>query len=121
MQLFGEIVRSKLKLLLGKGIKRSYSQFGEDAIVQKILKKKNGTYVDIGAYHPDLYSNTYAFYKRGWRGYAIDPNPRSKFLFRWFRPRDELIHSAVGEKGIKKYYEYSDPAYNSFGSPTQHK
>ena len=38
----------------------SYSQEGEDLIIQKIVNfKKKGFYVDIGAHHPFRYSNTF--------------------------------------------------------------
>src|SRR3989344_4572766 len=66
--------------LLGK---RSYSQSGEDMILRSIFDdKKEGFYVDVGAFHPKLYSNTYYFYKRGWRGINIEPNPGANFGIR---------------------------------------
>ena len=71
-----DFAKTLLKLVLGRGTFRSYSQFGEDALVNSLFRnKKYGIYVDVGAYHPILYSNTYALYRRGWRGFAIDPNP----------------------------------------------
>jgi hypothetical protein len=46
-----------------------YSQEGEDLILQRIFEhKQKGFYVDVGDYHPFLFSNTYIFYLRGWRG-----------------------------------------------------
>jgi FkbM family methyltransferase len=104
-------------LLLHRGVTVSYSQFGEDAVVQHILQKKSGIYVDVGAYHPVLYSNTYALYKRGWKGVVIEPNPAAQKLFTWFRSRDTFVHSAVGEAGSNTYYQYNDAAYNSIGTP----
>ncbi len=62
--------------------KRSYAQSGEDIIAwgeisdmhaykagfrSQMVKNDNVFYVDIGAYHPKLFSNTYWFYKKGWR------------------------------------------------------
>jgi len=44
------ILRFKNQLLVRPN--KSYSQFGEDIILQKLLKKKGGFYVDVGAYHP---------------------------------------------------------------------
>jgi FkbM family methyltransferase len=76
---------------------------------------KKGTYVDVGAYHPVLYSNTYSFYKKGWKGIVIDPNSDMKPLFSLMRPRDVFVHSAVGElSGERPYYMFRDGAYNSF-------
>lgn len=120
MRTLFEILKSHSKLLLGMGTRKSYSQFGEDIFVWHLLRKKKGVYVDVGAYHPILYSNTYSFYKSGWRGVVIDPNPLCEELFRWFRPEDTFINAAVGAKsGEGAYYQYSDGAYNSL-NPTLH-
>ena len=61
----------------------SYSSFGEDRLILKFLAKRPaGFYVDVGAHEPRDYSNTYALYRRGWRGLAIDPDPDSIAAFR---------------------------------------
>ena len=47
----------------------SYSQEGEDLILQRIFAtRERGFYVDVGAHHPQRFSNTYKFYRGGWRG-----------------------------------------------------
>lgn len=104
------------KLALGRGVRISYAHQGEDAVLQGMLKwVKRGTYVDVGAYHPTLYSNTYAFYKKGWKGVVIDPNIDMQPLYTLLRPRDTFVHSAVGAvAGERKYYMFADGAYNSF-------
>lgn len=108
------IAKAALKLILGKGTFTSYSHFGEDAIVHSLFRgQAEGFYVDVGAYHPHLYSNTYALYRRGWRGLAIDPNFSMKPLFRIFRPRDRFVCAGVGH-GERKYATFKDGAYNSF-------
>ena len=54
----------------------SYSQEGEDLILNRFLEDKTeGLYVDVGAHHPKRFSNTYLFYKKGWRGINIDAMP----------------------------------------------
>jgi len=75
----------------------SYAQFGEDLFLTSLLgyEKTDGTYVDVGCYHPIDYSNTYIFYQRGWRGLAIDPNPNWKSEWQKFRPRDTFINAAI--------------------------
>jgi FkbM family methyltransferase len=98
--------------MLGRGTFTSYSQFGEDAVLNKILPDK-GFYVDVGAYHPHLYSNTYALYKKGWRGVAIDPNPKMKKLFAVFRPRDHFVNVAIGTDKEMTYFSFTDGAYNT--------
>ena len=106
--------------------KRSFAQSGEDIIADIVLgrknaskltrwiypfgyqrptqvgndkKKRNGIYVDVGAYHPKLFSNTYLFYKKGWRGICVDPNPEVGKMFRLARPRDVFLNVGVGDVG----------------------
>jgi len=109
-----EFCKTLGRLALGRGAKRSYGQFGEDAIVQSVLKNKKGFYVDVGAFHPILYSNTYALYRRGWSGVAIDPNPLAERLFAVFRPRDSFFRCGVGQKGSRTYHTYNEAGYNTF-------
>ena len=68
--------------------KKSYSQEGEDLLVDRFLDcKPLGFYVDVGARRPKRFSNTYRLYRRGWRGLNIDANPGSMAPFRRIRPR----------------------------------
>jgi hypothetical protein len=90
------IIKTLIKLILGKGVYRSYSVSGEDLIILPFLPVERGFYVDVGCYHPILYSNTYRSYINGWNGVVIDPNRRLGRLFRIFRPRDLFIQAAIG-------------------------
>ena len=65
--------------------KKSYSMDGEDIEIFNYFKnKKNGFYVDVGAYHPIQRNNTMLLYLNGWEGINIDiscllytsPSPR---------------------------------------------
>lgn len=118
-----DILKTAIKNSVGFGSIRSYSQFGEDLLIQNELKNtKKGFYVDVGAYHPTLYSNTYRLYKKGWRGIVIDPNKSMRPLFNLFRPRDNFVLSAISnESGEKEYYVYADGAYNSLNEVQVHK
>jgi FkbM family methyltransferase len=99
--------------------RRFYSQFGEDIILDRLAgQRRNGTFVDVGAYHPKRYSNTYRLSRRGWRGVNIDPSPFSLFLFNLYRPRDINVLSGVGEKNTRPFFMFTDPKYNTF-SPEQ--
>lgn len=111
-----DYLKAVAKLLLGRGVRKSYGQFGEDAVIQALIKKAKGTYVDVGAYHPTLYSNTYALYRRGWHGVTIDPNKDMIRLHTLIRPRDTSIHTAIGESGVGTYYRYSDGAFNTLST-----
>jgi len=63
--------------------RRSYAQEGEDIILGRIFATKpTGFFVDVGAHHPMRFSNPYYFYKQGWCGINIEPNPDSLSLFR---------------------------------------
>lgn len=48
-------------------------QFGEQEILDKLLPEDAGIYVDVGASHYSDCSNSWNFYKRGWRGLLIEP------------------------------------------------
>jgi FkbM family methyltransferase len=113
---FFRYVKMMAKLALGRGVRKSYGHQGEDAVVQALLKNvEHGVYVDVGAYHPTLYSNTYVFYKKGWDGIVIDANKDMAPLYALVRPRDTFVHTAIGPTvETKQYYMFADGAYNSF-------
>lgn len=89
--------------LILKHSRLTYAQFGEDILLGHIFHDKpKGFFVDIGAYHPFMFSNTYLLYKRGWRGINIEPNPRQFALFPKHRPRDiNLQYAVTDQTGIK--------------------
>jgi FkbM family methyltransferase len=93
-----------------------YSQEGEDILLNRIFgKQRDGFYVDVGAHHPKRFSNTYSFYKRGWRGINIDALPGSMKAFQKLRPRDINLEIAISEKEqILTYYMFNEPALNGF-------
>jgi hypothetical protein len=94
----------------------SYSQEGEDMILRRIFdKKKNGFYVDVGAFHPTRFSNTYYLYKLGWRGINIDAMPGSMKKFNSKRSRDINLEIPVSsKKQTLKYFAFNEPALNTF-------
>lgn len=97
-------------------VRGSYAQNWEDLEIEKIIgKKEKGFYLEIGAYHPTRLSNTYRFYKMGWRGVVVEPNPGVISLFKEIRPRDVMINKGIGVKGgYISYYQYLIPALNTF-------
>ena len=102
--------------LLDGWAQKSYAQEAEDLILSRYFgNQKFGFYVDVGAHHPKRFSNTYYFYKRGWRGINIDAMPGSMALFRQLRSRDINLEVAVGsEEQILPYYIFNEAALNSF-------
>jgi hypothetical protein len=98
--------------------KISYSQEGEDVVLNRFFEKKeDGFYVDIGAHHPHRFSNTYLFYLKGWTGINIDAMPGSMAPFKQSRPRDiNLEIPILLERSKMIYYQFNEPALNGFSS-----
>jgi FkbM family methyltransferase len=96
--------------------KKSYSQEGEDMVLQRIFENQSiGFYIDIGAHHPKRFSNTYLFYKNGWNGINIDAMPNSMKLFNKMRKKDINLEVPISDKKeILTYYMFNEPALNSF-------
>jgi FkbM family methyltransferase len=98
--------------------KKSFSQSGEDLIVDYIFRARgvtNITYLDIGANHPLFLNNTYRFYLRGCKGVNIEPNPLMIERFLNTRPNDISIQAgAAVEEGELIYYELDTPELNTF-------
>lgn len=96
--------------------KRSFAQSGEDIIADLELgKKKKGIYIDVGAFHPKLFSNTYLFYKRGWSGVCIEPKPEAREWFMKVRPRDKFVALGVAaKKDVLEYLEFNEAQTNTF-------
>lgn len=102
--------------LLDSYAQRSYAQEGEDLLLaQRFRGQPSGFYVDVGAHHPQRFSNTYRLYRQGWRGINIDAAPGSMAPFRRLRPRDQNLELAVAEQaGELLLFRFADPALNSF-------
>lgn len=87
--------RQKINTLSGK---ESYSQYGEDLIISKLLKNKTGGfYVDVGAFSPEKLSNTKYFSLRGWRGINLDVNPKTISEFKLARPNDISLNIGISD------------------------
>ena len=96
--------------------RKSYSQEGEDVILNRILSGQGrGFYVDVGAYHPRRFSNTHLFYQRGWSGINIEPNPDAIRIFKAVRRRDINVCLGISDRAeTLTYYNFEDPALNTF-------
>lgn len=109
--------RIKLTFLDGYSYK-SYSQDGADKILMNyFLKVQDGFYIDIGAHHPERFSMTQVFYKKGWSGINIDAMPGSMKEFCQKRIRDINLEIAIAkEEGELTFYVSNEPALNSLDS-----
>ncbi len=98
--------------------KRSYSQCGEDLIIDFIFGQigvSRPSYIDIGAHHPYYLNNTAFFSKKGSRGINVEPDPHLFGEFVSKRPNDINLNVGVGEKnGQMAFYIMSTPTMNTF-------
>jgi FkbM family methyltransferase len=93
----------------------SYSQEGEDVVLRRFVGEKPGFYVDIGAHHPQRFSNTYYYYLLGWRGLNVDADPDLIEEFKSLRPRDRSVACGVGNKNeTLTFYVFNERAINTF-------
>ncbi len=95
--------------------KNSYSQFGEDLIINNFFGNFVGTYVDIGCYHPIKYSNTALLHKKGWSGTNIDLNKTSIDFFNACRKNDLNITACLSDK-IEEVEVYMDSEFSALNS-----
>lgn len=94
--------------------KLCFGQFGEDAVLGSLVKKEAGFYVDVGAHHPIVISNTLLLHRRGWRGINIEPTPGGYAAFLKERPADINVQAVVlPEEGEVEFFRYSCAEMNT--------
>lgn len=115
------LLRMHAKALLGPygWARASFAQEGEDiALDRHFAGRRSGFYVDVGCHHPFRFSNSYYFYRRGWRGICVDALPGTRQLFRRWRSRDIVVENGIaGRRGEMTYYMFDEPALNTFDEP----
>jgi len=95
---------------------KCYSQEGEDMILRRLFAgQAYGFYIDIGAHHPWRFSNTYYFYRQGWRGINIDAMPGSMREFTKARPQDINLEVPIAKQDQQlDFFCFNEPALNTF-------
>ena len=95
--------------------KKSYSQFGEDLVINFFFGNYIGKYVDVGCYHPIKYNNTTLLHKKGWKGVNIDLNKTTIDLFNVCRNDDLNIVACLSDKNedVSIYFDSEFSALNS--------
>lgn len=106
----------------------SYAQWGEDIALRFLLGRRPGFYVEVGANHPQYFSNVFDLYRRGWHGISIEANESFVRSHRRIRPRDRFecaVVSNVEQETVFTEFEESlvsslDPSFidlmkDSFG------
>jgi FkbM family methyltransferase len=124
MKLFN--IKESLSQFFYRKYNNSFSQGGEDTILASLFANvANGFYIDIGAFHPYKFSNSFLFYRKGWNGINIDASPGSMVAFNKLRPRDINIEAAISEtpEELTYYYQGPESTMNTFSTDylTQYK
>ena len=105
-----------IKHIEKKHTEELHSQDGEEVFLKNFFHHKDkGVYVDVGAYHPFLYSNTYWAYLKGWRGINIEPDIINYKLMCTFRQGDININCGISDEEMQlPYYMFKETALNTF-------
>lgn len=80
------------------------AQHGEDAWLERYFKgKKQGHFVDVGAYDGLVLSNSYYFEHLGWTGVLVEAHPEKAAACRTNRPRSRVFEcAAVGSADVTR-------------------
>ncbi len=98
----------------------AYAQQGEDMVIMQALGMlgiQKPRYLDVGAFHPTIGSNTYLAYVSGGSGVLVEPNPPMAKMLAEVRSRDIVVAAGVGtgEAMEADYYLMRDrPQLNTF-------
>lgn len=74
----------------------SFAQNREDVLIDRVFRKPDGFFIDVGACHPVSDSVTKHLSMIGWRGINIEPDPDMCQAHAADRPRDINLQCAVG-------------------------
>jgi FkbM family methyltransferase len=111
-------ITHKLKGLRNVYAKKSYSQCGEDMIIRHVfnfLEIPKPDYLDIGAHHPFMNSNTAHFYLNGSKGVLVEPDPVNSFFLRKYRKDDFCIQAGISDKEAEMdYFMFNSSTLNTF-------
>ena len=114
----GYQVNKVLPAVILNNKKASFSQCGEDLIVDYIFKLRDigmPSYIDIGAHDPYYLNNTAIFYQRGCRGINIEANPHLMENFDQNRAEDLNINIGISDQeGELDFYIMKDNTLSTF-------
>jgi FkbM family methyltransferase len=99
----------------------SFSQFGEDLIIENLINKQNGIYVDVGCNNPIKGNNFFKLYLLGWKGICIDGNEKVLKNYNIIRPRDIIVNELISEKEKELVFYIADDDKVSTASASQFK
>lgn len=127
--LFGlpmHVIRTRLRHPVQRFLERifreqwlnSYSQYAEDLIIDYLLANQaTGSYIDIGANDPDHFNNTKRFYRKGWRGINVEPNPMLFGKLERVRGGDINLNIGIGRhKGVMDFFVVRPHTLSTFSA-----
>lgn len=88
--------------------KESYSQHGEDILVESLFPNGVRSFIDIGANDGVLFSNTYKFAKLGAQGICVEPSTkafRKLKLNHLLHPKVKCLKVAISKKNAQVYFK----------------
>lgn len=101
--------------------RHSFSGHGEDLLVMGWFAHygcdpSRIRYVDVGANHPVVLSNTFLLYQAGARGVLIEPDPNLAAQLRARRPRDIVVNAGVAfdERRSATLFQMTSSVFNTF-------
>ena len=81
---------------------KQYSQYGQDILLNNLINKQNGFFIDIGAHDGICFSNSYLFETElEWNGICIEPLPN---IFKKLEKNRKCILADVGEGGTARFF-----------------
>jgi len=91
--------------------KEKYSQGPEEWLIRDFFDdRRGGVFVDVGAYHPVVWSNTYRLERDlGWQGVAIDALQEFAQGYRESRPKSRFFTAFVGDADNGEATLHVDP------------
>lgn len=98
---FRRAIRGRIVTYLSRRYLRSWATNYEDLILDSFFDKSEGFYIDVGGNHPVNDSNSYKFYRKGWTGIVVEPNPVLYELHVEKRPNDTNLNVAVSTEAKK--------------------
>jgi FkbM family methyltransferase len=99
----------------------SFSQFGEDVILWQFFQKSpSGFFVEVGANHPTVCSQTWFLELQGWNGILVEPLPGKAQLLREQRPRSRVFQAAMGAPEQRGRARFTVATRDSLSGLTTH-
>lgn len=119
INIFKKAIRKVYSLVSSPYHRKSYSQAGEDAIIDFLFSSigyTELTYLDLGTNNPSWSNNTYLFYEKGFKGVLVEADKTIIPLIKKIRPRDKTLNLGVSFNDEKEadFYIFNAKALNTF-------